>query len=100
MEAEGKLGLSLAPVTPELRREFGLGPADQGAVVVGVAPNSPAARAGLQPGDVITRVGPTPVTGPSDVAKALEEARRTNKDQVLVLRRRDDGALYVPLPVS
>ncbi|NUB07274.1 DegQ family serine endoprotease [Azospirillum sp. Vi22] len=97
---EGKLGLALAPVTPELRKEFGLDPDAQGAVVVDVAPNSPAARVGLQPGDVITRVGPAPVTGPADVAKAVEEARKAKKDHVLVQRRREDGALFVPLPVG
>ncbi|HYG89279.1 MAG TPA: DegQ family serine endoprotease [Azospirillum sp.] len=97
---EGQLGLTLAPVTPELRREFGFGADAQGAVVVEVVPNSPAARVGLQPGDIITRVGQAPVTGPSDVAKAVEEARKAKRDSVLVLRRREDGALFVPLPVG
>jgi serine protease Do len=97
---EGSLGLTLAPATPELRRQFGIDAETQGAVVVGVAPNSPAARAGLQPGDVITRVGQAPVAGPSDLAKAVQEARAAKKDRVVVLRRREDGAMYVPLPLS
>ncbi|WP_257792914.1 hypothetical protein [Azospirillum argentinense] len=40
------------------------------------------------------------MTGPADVAKAVEEARKAKKDHVLVLRRREDGALFVPLPVG
>jgi serine protease Do len=97
---EGQLGMTLAPVTPELRKQFGLNEDLKGAVVVEVAPDSPAAKSGFAPGDVITRAGQETVTDPSDVAKAVEQARNAKKDRVLLLRQREDGALFVPLPIG
>jgi serine protease Do len=49
----GFLGVRIQPVTPELAKEFNL-PAQSGALVGDVTPNSPASRAGLVAGDVIT----------------------------------------------
>ena len=42
-----------------------------GAVVVSVTPGSPAARAGIRPGDAITSIAGQPVGDPSDVAAVL-----------------------------
>jgi S1-C subfamily serine protease len=42
---------------------------DHGALIVNVAPNGPAAQAGLRPGDVIVQVGNTPV---NDVASLMD----------------------------
>jgi serine protease Do len=44
----------------------------KGVIVGGVQPGSPAADAGLQPGDVISRVGQTPVTSPDDLRAAVK----------------------------
>ena len=49
----GFLGVTIQPVTPELAKEFNL-PEQTGALIGGVSPDSPAAKAGLQAGDVIT----------------------------------------------
>jgi serine protease Do len=48
----GYLGVSLQPVTPELAEAFQL-PEASGALIGGVQPNTPAAKAGMQAGDVI-----------------------------------------------
>jgi len=50
----GFLGVDLTDLTPELRRHFGA-PEEAGVLVGRVEPDSPAAAAGLQVGDVITR---------------------------------------------
>jgi serine protease Do len=47
----GYLGVFIQDLTPQLAQEFGT---HGGALVGGVPKNSPAAKAGLQPGDVIT----------------------------------------------
>lgn len=51
----GWLGIEAQEVTPELAQSFGL-PQARGVLVAGVLRNSPAAAAGLQPGDVITEI--------------------------------------------
>jgi serine protease Do len=49
----GWLGVSIQPVTPELAKSLKLSGTD-GALVSGVTEGSPAAKAGIKPGDVIT----------------------------------------------
>jgi serine protease Do len=51
----GMLGVTIQPVTSDIARSLGLDTV-RGALVNGVQPDSPAARAGLQRGDVITAV--------------------------------------------
>jgi serine protease Do len=51
----GMLGVTIQPVTSDIARSLGLTTV-RGALVNGVQPDSPAARAGLKRGDVITRV--------------------------------------------
>jgi S1-C subfamily serine protease len=48
------LGILPQPVTPETARQLHL-PVTQGALVLEVVPNGPAAKAGLKPGDVIVQ---------------------------------------------
>jgi hypothetical protein len=49
------LGVVFLPLTPELRRHWGV-PEDAGVLVSKVVEDSPAAKAGLEVGDVLTRV--------------------------------------------
>src|SRR4051812_30774351 len=58
------LGAKLQALTPELSKEFNM-PRPAGAVVTTVTAASPAARAGLKPGDVIVAVGEQPVDDPN-----------------------------------
>jgi serine protease Do len=50
----GYLGATIAPVTPELAQEF-KAPDTSGALVQDVSPGSPAAKAGLKPGDIVRK---------------------------------------------
>jgi serine protease Do len=49
-----RIGIELAPLTPVLAKQLGLDPATKGALVGNVLPGSPADKAGLRSGDVIT----------------------------------------------
>jgi serine protease Do len=61
--SRGVIGVSISrdPITKEVAKEFGL-PNTNGAVVSSVAANTPAARAGLERGDVIVEYNGRPVT--------------------------------------
>ncbi len=60
------LGLRMRAISPQLTQRFSL-KATRGVVVVAVDANSAASSAGLQPGDVIERVGQTVVNTPAEV---------------------------------
>jgi serine protease Do len=52
----GWLGVAAQPVTPVLREALDIPDGQQGALIAGVAPGSPAARAGLRSGDIIVEI--------------------------------------------
>jgi serine protease Do len=66
----GYLGVSVAPVTPEARQAAGLD-RPRGALVAEVAPRSPAAAAGIKPGDVITAFQGTEIQSPHDLTRRV-----------------------------
>ena len=62
----GWMGVAIQEVTPELAHAFNV-PPEHGALVGDVSPDSPAARAGLQRGDIITTIQGQPITGPNEL---------------------------------
>jgi serine protease Do len=81
---EARVGVALAPLTPELRGQLELPARTNGAVVAQVQPGSPADQAGLREGDVIVSVGSQPVGSPDEAARAIKSAAK--KDQAVALR--------------
>ncbi len=55
----GQIGVGIQDITPELREAFDLTNGQQGVLVTGVNDDSPAAKAGIQEGDVIISVDGT-----------------------------------------
>ena len=68
--AQGFLGVSTVTLTPEIRAQFGYD-ADAGAIVIEVVPGSPAAAAGLEADDVITRIGEQAIEDNTNVQTAV-----------------------------
>jgi serine protease Do len=66
----GWLGVSMQKLDAELAGALSIKDA-KGTLIGGVERDGPAAKAGLQPGDVITAVGERPVTQPRDLAEAV-----------------------------
>jgi serine protease Do len=76
-----RIGILLQPLTPALAKQLGLDSEVKGVVVGDVVPGSPAAKAGLKSGDVITEFNHSPVvSGPtfrlnvaaSDIGKSYD----------------------------
>ncbi len=86
--ARQSLGITLTPLTPQVRSELKLGAAVSGVVIAAIDPNSDAASNGLQRGDVILSINQMPTPTPSAAATAVAEARRAGRDTVLMFVQR------------
>jgi serine protease Do len=82
------LGLSLAPLTPDLARAANLPPGARGVIITTIDPNSNAAEQGLQRGDLITSVNNQAVNSPAQVIAAVDAARKAGRSSVLLLVQR------------
>jgi serine protease Do len=94
----GALGLQLAAMTPELRRQYRVPKDVDGVVVTKVADDSPAAAAGIQSGDVLVSIDQQPVETPLKAADALKQA--SAKGNVLLLVNRKGSSQFVGLSVN
>jgi len=91
-----RLGVELADVSDELRQRLGLDPAARGAVILQVEPDSPAARAGLEPGDLIDEVGGEDVKNAADTSARLGKANPGAPLRLRVVREGRGRFVIVP----
>jgi serine protease Do len=93
-KARGLDGLGVGELTPEARKMFNLGDDVTGGVVItGIERNSPAARAGIRPGDVVLEVNRTAVK----TVKEFEAAFAKAKGNVLFLLHRRGATVFLVL---
>jgi serine protease Do len=92
-EPGGDWGMKVGDITPEIQQQFHLN-VSKGVVIRGVQPDSPAADAGLQAGDIILEVGPDKVVDVKDfIAKA--KAAKSSKKPTRLLVQRGSASIYV-----
>jgi serine protease Do len=89
--SQGKLGVAVRPLSAEERQQLGV---KSGLVVEQVS--GPAARAGLQQGDVILSLNGTPVTSPDQMKNLLGKSGK----HVAVLVQRDNLKTFVPIDLG
>jgi serine protease Do len=94
------LGLSLSPLTADLRNRYQIPGAVRGVLVTKVDPAGPAAEKGLAPGDVIVEVAQEPVAQPKDVTMKVAKATAGNKKSVLLLVNRQGELSFVAVRVA
>jgi Do/DeqQ family serine protease len=66
----GWIGVETRELTADFAESFGL-PVRQGVLVTGVLQDGPASKGGLQPGDVVVRIGDTSVANPTQLLAAV-----------------------------
>jgi len=81
----GYMGLHLQEITPSIARALSL-PDDKGVLTASVEPGSPAERAGIKTGDVITAFNGKPVESGRDLSRAVASMRPGTQAPVTVAR--------------
>ena len=84
--SRGWIGVEVGNVTPEFADSFGL-KVRQGALITGVLQGGPAAQAGMQPGDVVTRVGEREVADSRQLVDAVTAVQPGGEVTLGVQRR-------------
>ena len=92
----GFLGVEIQAVSQDMAESVGLKTAS-GAIVDQVTPGTPAAEAGLKPGDVITKVDGQPVKDASDLTIRIGSFKPGDKVQLTYLRDGADKTVDVKL---
>ncbi len=89
-EPKGKLGVAVRPLSPEEQKQAG----KTGLVVE--KSGGAAAKAGVQPGDLIVGVGSTKVTTVDELRAQVDKAGKT----AALLIEREGRQIYVPVKIS
>jgi len=91
----GYLGITMVELTPELRSHFGV-PEDTGVMISAVEDDSPAARSGLQVGDILTGIDGESVAGSRSVVGMIGPHQEGEVVSLEVFR----GGSYTSLSVT
>ena len=84
--SRGRIGVQIEPVTKEVAEASGLGK-PQGALVRGIERDSPAEKAGVQAGDIITQFDGKPIEKTSDLPRQVGNTKPGSKSTVTVFRK-------------
>ena len=90
----GRIGISVWPVPREGFEEFGL-KTRTGALVTSVLPNGAAAKAGVEPGDVVTEYNGRPVPNRDDLVKMVVATKPGTSVPMKVMREKKEKTLTV-----
>jgi serine protease Do len=93
--SRGRLGVTAQPMSAQLAEHFG---AAAGVLVSTVRQESPAARAGVKAGDVITAVNGTKVDSPAELVRAIAGAEGGAELTLSLVRERKAMNLKVTIP--
>ena len=93
----GWIGVEPRDLSAELAESLQL-PVKSGVLITGVQQNGPAARGGVRPGDVVVRVGDTPVNNTAELLAAV--AALSPQSRSTLALQRGEEVLEVPVVVA
>tara|TARA_R110002096_G_scaffold61653_6_gene153183 strand:- start:2306 stop:3814 length:1509 start_codon:yes stop_codon:yes gene_type:complete len=102
-QAEGSVaifGMSLTPVTDEVREARGLPMGTAGLMIETLEPAGEAVRKGLSRGDIILEAGGRSVGSTDALRAAINEARSSNRSAILLLVETQGGQRYIALQLG
>jgi serine protease Do len=88
--SRSRLGVNVQGLSGELPDYFGV---KSGVLVTAVRPDSPAAKAGMKAGDVITAVNGKPVNAPRDLLTVIPDGGTTQDINITVVREKKETTL-------
>ena len=94
------LGLTLTPLTDDIRGKLGMEASEKGLIVMKVDPSSEAYTKGLREGDLITEAGQQRVERLKDLQDRVDEAKAAGRKSLLLLIRRSGDPRFVALSVE
>ncbi len=104
-----RIGISTTPLTKQLADYFGI-VAGTGVLVTAVTDDSPAAKAGIKAGDVITAVDGEKIEGSGDLSRALNKkkegdvsltvVRNKNQQTITVTPKEGASTIFAPGPTG
>ena len=92
----GHLGVAIQQVTPEIAASIGLKEA-RGVIIAEVSPNSAAARAGIQRGDVVVAFNDTPVVDGNALRNAIAGSKPGTPVKLTILRNGKEQTIEAKL---
>ncbi|AGT08492.1 DegQ family serine endoprotease [Paracoccus aminophilus] len=98
--ASDLLGMTVAPLTPEIAAELGVSKDMKGLVVQSVDSTGAASDKGLAAGDVITEAGQQPVASLDDLQSQISQAKEAGRKSILILVRRAGEPRFVALSID
>jgi serine protease Do len=93
----GYMGVAVSELTPDLAKAFALPPGTKGALIQNVRPKEPAAKAGIEPGDLVTRVNGKPVESSGDLTRQVALVPPGEKVEITVLRKGSEKSFTFPV---
>jgi serine protease Do len=99
-EVSSLLGLTVTPLTDDVREELGASVEMTGLAVTEVAEGSEAFEKGLRAGDIITEAGQQQVETIADLNERVEAARDAGRKSLLLLVRRAGDPRFVALTLE
>ena len=97
-QSTNELGIEVSELNPSVRREYGVESQDFGIVVTKVLLDSPANEAGIQTGDLITRVGSRRCRSVKQFDSLVKNTKR--RGMLMLHIKRDGNAQYVTLDLK
>jgi len=95
----GYLGINLQDLNDDLAEYFGV-KANQGVLILSVAKDAPAVKAGLKAGDVIINIEGTDIKQSSDIFKLMAKHKKGDKIAITVMRHKNKTTLNAELGES
>lgn len=95
--AKEKVGITIAPITPEMAAKMGI-KETSGVVVTEVVPGSAAEEAGIAAGDVLKEVDGVEITTVAEFENVVSSYKKGSVMRLLL--QRGDSALYVALTID